>query len=123
MHRMGFDKLFEVLPQIDLLPCVDRSDGSASQLAIDARIDPRRIVTRQHVFDPEEVEWLEHPGETNGITKHPAGAAIERQAYIASRYLLHGSNAVHQVAESLLRHWSTVESAMERAGVRFAIIE
>jgi Ca2+-binding RTX toxin-like protein len=120
---VGFDQLLEILPEINLLAGVDGRRGRHGEVAIDIGIDPRHVVAGQHVLEPHQVVFFHGPRKADRIGRHPAGAAIEREADLVAEHFLHRDDAVDHVIHAALGDDAGIHGAMEGARRRRAVVK
>ena len=113
------DEFDKVLPQVDLLTCVNVRRRAARDLAVQIGEHVRRVVAGDHVLQPHHVEGLAGPGQLDRIGNNHARATVEGQANSGPTDRAHRLDAGHHVGKSLARQQAAIR--VEATGLRLAV--
>ena len=83
------------------------------------RVGVRRIVARDDIFEPGDVQRLQCPRKGDGVLDRPAGSAVQGQPDFVAQHFLHGFHTRHDLCEAALGQQATVRVRRPRA--RFVV--
>lgn len=92
---MGFDKIFEVLPQVNLFFGVNRGRRAVCDLLEHPGIPIRRVVACDQVFTPCDEKRFHRASKANGIPGRTTRPGVEDN--VIANSLLHSFDAGHDL--------------------------